>query len=261
MAFGFTNMPSPHKHDDRYYTKGEIDTELARKAASNHGTHVSYSVAAPLMDDSTSVGAASHTHKKSKITDFPTSLAPNAHKNTHKTGGTDAITPTNIGAAPASHTHDGRYARLFTILLPKDRRAGDINGDGKVDLADKDLLSNKYYGKNLSNYVPENEEEMLDTTNREHAFFRDVFGIWKTREDLPNTDDGLTYIFYPDFPASGVTEQDTAFLLVSGSTFFQGDIVCLNGKIQVRCMALPPDDLPALVVFLSFSRNAFMSPS
>lgn len=53
------------------------------------------------------IGAApkKHTHVKADITDFPTSIAPSAHKNTHKTGGSDALAPADIGAAPATHTH------------------------------------------------------------------------------------------------------------------------------------------------------------
>lgn len=53
------------------------------------------------------IGAApkKHNHVKADITDFPTSIAPSAHKNTHKTGGSDALAPADIGAAPATHTH------------------------------------------------------------------------------------------------------------------------------------------------------------
>lgn len=49
-----SSLPS-HNHDDRYYTESEVDTALNGKANS------------------------SHTHTKSQITDFPTSMTPTSH--------------------------------------------------------------------------------------------------------------------------------------------------------------------------------------
>lgn len=48
-----------HNHDERYYTGAEVDTKLSSKANSSHGTHVSYSSTAPVMDGTASVGSAS----------------------------------------------------------------------------------------------------------------------------------------------------------------------------------------------------------
>ena len=46
-----------------------------------------------------------HSHTKSDITDFPSSMAPTVHKDSHKTGGADALSPGDIGAAQAAHSH------------------------------------------------------------------------------------------------------------------------------------------------------------
>lgn len=43
-----------------------------------------------------------HSHATSEITDFPASMTPTAHKSTHASGGADALSPADIGAATAS---------------------------------------------------------------------------------------------------------------------------------------------------------------
>ena len=59
-----TYTPSSHTHDDRYYTENEIDSKLGGKANS------------------------SHTHTKSQITDFPTSMPANGGNATTVNGHT-----------------------------------------------------------------------------------------------------------------------------------------------------------------------------
>ena len=49
---------SSHTHNDVYYTETEIDTMMSGKADTTHGTHVSYSTTAPVMDGTASVGTA-----------------------------------------------------------------------------------------------------------------------------------------------------------------------------------------------------------
>lgn len=82
-----------HYHDDRYYTESEVDSKLNGKANS------------------------SHTHTKSQITNFPSSLK-NPNSLTISLNGTSQgaydgsaaksinITPSSIGAATSDHTHN-----------------------------------------------------------------------------------------------------------------------------------------------------------
>lgn len=58
---------------------------------------------------------SAHTHARADITDF-------AHKSTHASGGSDALSPADIGAAPSSHTHTRSQITDFAHTHP----GGDI---------------------------------------------------------------------------------------------------------------------------------------
>ena len=89
-------------------------------APSNHGTHVSFSTAAPKANGTAAVGtaatvarsdhvhpidtsraAASHTHTKSQITDFPTSMPASDVPAWAKAASKPAYTASEVGAAKA----------------------------------------------------------------------------------------------------------------------------------------------------------------
>ena len=53
--------------------------------------------------------AASHTHTKSQISDFPSSMPASDVKAWAKADAKPTYSASEVGAAPASHTHDDRY--------------------------------------------------------------------------------------------------------------------------------------------------------
>lgn len=73
--------------------------------------------------------AANHTHTKANITDFPSSMTPTVHKDTHKTGGSDALAPADIGAAAATHNHSASNITSGTLPIAR-------GGTGKTTAAD-----------------------------------------------------------------------------------------------------------------------------
>jgi len=71
------------------------------------------------------------------ITDKPTAFQPSPHKSAHATGGADALTPADIGAASDGHTHAQLHDRLHSIASSSDHTATAwrmfySNGSGSV---------------------------------------------------------------------------------------------------------------------------------
>lgn len=77
-----TFPPSTHNHDDRYYTETEINSKLAGKANS------------------------SHTHKKTDITDFPTSMPASDVKAWAKADTKPTYTKSEVGLGNVDNTAD-----------------------------------------------------------------------------------------------------------------------------------------------------------
>lgn len=131
-----------HTHDGRYYTESEIDTKLSGKAntshgnhvpatetannakflrndntwqtvtpanigaaASSHGTHVSYSSTAPVMDGTASAGTASTVARSDHKHPTDTSRASQSSLDSHTGNTTSHITSTERTNWNAAKTH------------------------------------------------------------------------------------------------------------------------------------------------------------
>ena len=94
-----------HTHDDRYYTETEVNNLLAGKANSSHGTHVSYSTTAPVMDGTASVGSATTVARSDHKHPTDTSRASQASLDSHTGNTTVHITSTERTNWNAAKTH------------------------------------------------------------------------------------------------------------------------------------------------------------
>lgn len=147
---------SGHDHNSVYYTETEVDTLLSGKANTSHGTHVSYSTTAPVMDGTASVGTAGtvarsdHKHptdtSRASQTDLDaleTVVSGKANSShTHTISNITNLQSTLDGKAASSHTHNyagsssaggvatsaSKLATARTISL-----TGDVSGSTSFD--------------------------------------------------------------------------------------------------------------------------------
>ena len=110
------------------YSTSEVDTLLAGKAASSH-THgnitnagaIGSTSGVPIITGTSGVlqagsfGSTSGTFCQGNDSRLSDARTPTAHKTTHATGGSDALTAADIGAAATSHTHSGADITSGTV--------------------------------------------------------------------------------------------------------------------------------------------------
>lgn len=150
--------PASHTHDDRYYTESEINTKLNAKANS------------------------SHTHTKSQITDFPTSMPASDVYSWAKQSSKPSYTISEVsGSLPASRisgTIDAAHlpsyvddviegylngGKFYTTKSSSGAYSGEITAEaGKIYV---DLSNNKTYRWSGSTYVVISETIALGTTH------------------------------------------------------------------------------------------------
>ena len=133
-----------HTHDDRYYTESEINTKLNGKANS------------------------SHTHTKSQITDFPTSMPASDVYAWAKASSKPSYTYSEVGAAAANHSHSGYATTTTTDSLQT--QINTINSNLTNDYTNKNKAlttdTNIIFSKDLpaGTYLIVGEAQLMDTS-------------------------------------------------------------------------------------------------
>lgn len=116
-----------------FATKTELDSGLAGKANSSHGTHVTYATAVPKANGTAAIGTVNRVAREDHVHPLQTTVSGNAGSankvnsslaiklNGGTTEGTNLftfngstaktidITPASIGASATGHNHDDRY--------------------------------------------------------------------------------------------------------------------------------------------------------
>ena len=69
---------SSHNHNGMYYTETEIDTKLAAKADSSHGTHVTWSTTTPKANGTAAVGSETKVARGDHVHPLQTTVSGNA---------------------------------------------------------------------------------------------------------------------------------------------------------------------------------------
>lgn len=98
-----TFTPSPHTHDDRYYTESEMNTKLSGK--SNTG----------------------HTHTKSQITDFPTSMPASDVAAWAKAATKPTYTKSEVGLGNVDNTADANKSVKYATSAGSATSAGNAS--------------------------------------------------------------------------------------------------------------------------------------
>mgnify|MGYP006278923411 CR=1 FL=1 len=114
------------------YSTSEVDTLLSGKAATSH-THgnitnagaIGSTSGVPIITGTSGVlqagsfGSTSGTFCQGNDSRLSDSRTPTSHKTTHATGGSDALTAADIGAAATSHTHAASDITSGTIATAR----------------------------------------------------------------------------------------------------------------------------------------------
>lgn len=164
-----------------------LQSALDGKAASSHGTHVSYSTTVPVMDGTATAGTATAVARSDHKHPTDTSRASQADLT--------ALTNTVSGKADVSHTHDNRYYTESEIDVKVDALTASVDGKQPVitgaatTITESNLTANRALVSNASGKVAVSDVTATElgyldgVTSNIQTQFSNVASTYETKDD------------------------------------------------------------------------------
>ena len=216
---------------------------------------------------------------------------PSAHAYTHKTGGDDPIVPSDIGAQSKITANgilkgDGTGTitaadetevelvdlpiRAESIIIPKGRMRGDVDGDGKITNNDANLIQRHSAGietltgvdlwcadVNGNNSVTSADMQIISiyleggsSLLTKTPTFDDYYNSWT----YVKVDD-LTGYWTTEISIAGLTTSNNVIINICETfpmgQFYKAEV--LEGKVKIYANRPPINDIPAIIVISSGS--------
>ena len=167
---------------------------------------------------------------------------------------------------------EGGY-KTVNIDIPLGRMKGDVDGDGYITLADRDLVV--AYISNNNAITNEVDFWCGDVTNDGRISSTDRTYIQKTTEGTQNVlvlssdkginpdyynnwsfykVDDLSGYFYYDVPIEGMTANSTAILLVSNYEDCFTGVECLEGVARIKASRCPVGNCKGAILWKVFEQ-------
>lgn len=235
---------SDKNHTHKISDITNLQSSLDGKANSSHGTHVSYSSSAPVMDGSASVGSASTVARSDHKHPTDTSRAAQTSLDSHTSNSTSHITSTERANWNTAYTHS-QSAHAPSNAEPNQNAFSNVKiGDVTIAADIKTDTLTLVAGNNVT-ITPDATNDKITISAKDTTYTLGSFGITATAAELNKLDgvtatateinyvDGVTSNIQTQLDGKSETSHTHNYLPLSGGTItgqLDADKIFRNGN-------------------------------